>query len=120
MPRPCKRRQICAMPRCQRFGALEDSSAEGAAVTMTIDEFETIRLIDLEGMTQEDCSKQMKVARTTVQAIYNSARAKLAEFLVNGRELTISGGHYSLCQESSEGCGCGKRCRRGCCRGGQG
>ena len=41
---------------------------------MTVDEYEAIRLIDLLGFTQEECAKQMSVARTTVQGIYAEAR----------------------------------------------
>jgi len=73
---------------------------------MSLDEFECIRLIDLEGMTQEQCAAQMNVARTTVQAIYGSARQKLAECLVLEKELTIKGGDYVLCDGSSKGCKC--------------
>lgn len=113
MPRPCKRRRICAMPSCGSFGPRE-GTAQTAPVEMTLDEFETIRLIDLEGMTQEQCAAQMSVARTTVQAIYNSARAKLAECLVNGRELAIGGGDVFICDGSASGCGCARRCARRC------
>ena len=81
---------------------------------MTVDEFECIRLIDLSGMTQEECAAQMRVARTTAQAIYGSARRKLAECLVNGKELRITGGEYTLCDERAEGCGCTHRCRKHC------
>lgn len=78
---------------------------------MSVDEYETIRLIDLEGFTQEECSNQMNIARTTVQGIYNDARKKLAESLVKGKVLRIEGGEYTLCDGLEEACGCGG-CRR--------
>lgn len=116
MPRPCKRRRICALPSCSRFGPKGAGQGERQSITMTLDEFETIRLIDREGLTQEQCAKQMNVARTTAQAIYNSARAKLAECLVGARELRITGGDYILCDGAAGSCGCprhcGKRCRQ--------
>jgi uncharacterized protein len=105
MARPRKCRHVCCMPANQSFGPLERCAGERRVIVMTVDEFETIRLIDLEGLSQEECAEQMEVARTTAQAIYNSARVKLAECLVKGMELTISGGDYVL----SEGKGC-------CCR----
>lgn len=111
MPRPCKRRRICAMPNCERFGPKDSSGREHQVIYMTVDEYEAIRLIDLEHMTQEQCAKQMNVARTTAQAIYNSARIKLAECLVNQKELCIAGGEYVLCEENSAGHS-GRHCRR--------
>jgi len=75
---------------------------------MTVDEYETIRLIDSEGFTQEECAKQMNIARSTVQGIYGAARKKLAESLINGKMLLIEGGEYRLCE------GIGKGCGRGC------
>ena len=76
MPRPCKRRRICTEPLCTRFAPCEKDMNGGGIVTMALDEFECIRLMDLEGLTQEQCAMQMDVARTTVQAIYSSARKK--------------------------------------------
>ncbi len=112
MPRPCKRRRVCAEPLCRRFGP-PDRDAQGT-VAMALEEFEAIRLIDFEGMTQEECAAQMDVARTTVQAIYAAARKKLAECLVLGRQLVISGGEYELCRQDAPFAGCERRCR--CCR----
>ena len=63
---------------------------------MSVDEFEAIRLIDHMDLTQEECAEQMGVARTTVQAIYNQARKKVARVLVDSIPLTISGGTYQL------------------------
>ena len=104
MPRPVKQRLVCEMPQNCHFGPLDKNPSE--IINMTVDEYETIRLIDLEGLTQEECSKQMNVARTTVQGIYIDARKKLAEVLVNGKKLVIGGGEYKIC-----GLGCRKGCR---------
>ncbi len=79
---------------------------------MAVDEYETIRLIDLEGFTQEECAQQMGVARTTVQGIYAQARKKIAESLVQGNVLKIEGGEYQLCNGPGRFCGQGCRRRR--------
>lgn len=81
---------------------------------MTVDEYEAIRLIDLSGLTQEECAGQMNISRTTVQGIYDEARKKLAESLVNGKILMIGGGEYQLCDGRGRGCG-GHECRRHRC-----
>lgn len=105
MPRPCKRRRVCAMPENVSFGPLNgDESAQALKIVMTVDEYECIRLIDLKGLTQAGCAKRMGVARTTVQAIYDSARSKLAEALVRGRPLILKGGEYSLCGGDDPDC----------------
>lgn len=114
MPRPCKRRRICAMPGCDRFGPMGGGGGNRQAVHMTLDEFETIRLIDLEELTQEECAQRMNVARTTAQSIYNSARHKLAECLISGKELLIKGGEYVLCDGNEEGYHCKYCCKRRC------
>ena len=106
MPRPCKRRRVCALPERPNFGPVGAGPVR-QSVPMTVDEFETIRLIDLEGLTQEACAGQMEVSRATVQAIYGSARHKLAQALVQGRELVIGGGDFVLCTGEGQGCGCG-------------
>jgi len=85
-------------------------------VILTVDEYEAIRLIDRQGFSQEECGAYMQVARTTVQAIYNAARKKLADALVDGLPLRIEGGDYQLCDGTEEYCGCGgcRRHRRSC------
>ena len=113
MPRPKKCRRICGLPRADRFGPEQPGGCAGEPVRMTLDEDEAIRLIDLLDCTQEECAQQMGVARTTVQAVYNQARRKLAQMLVDGRRLEIQGGDYELCPHS--GSCCGKDCGRGQC-----
>ncbi len=110
MARPMKWRKVCCLPDSSKFGPLDLKADENQRVHMTIDEYETIRLIDLEDFTQEECAAKMNVARTTVQGIYISARKKLAQSLVDGKVLFIEGGNYRLCDEPPNQCGHG--CRR--------
>lgn len=110
MPRPIKGRKVCCLPQSERFGPLGRKGALPEEIVMTVDEYETIRLIDYLDFTQEECAKQMNVARTTVQGIYSLARKKLSHALVDGRPLVISGGEYKLCGGLDASCG------RGCCR----
>ena len=107
MSRPIIRRNVCCMPKARRFGPLDISTDENLRQIMTVDEYETIRLIDLEGLMQQECANQMGIARTTVQRIYNDARKKIANALVNGIPLFIEGGQYSLCGGKKKSCCCG-------------
>lgn len=110
MSRPMKWRKVCSLPENTMFGPLDLTVDKNNCIKMTVDEYETIRLIDLEGFTQEECAQQMNVARTTIQGIYIDARKKIAESLVNGKALFIEGGKYVLCD--GRGNGCGRGCRK--------
>ncbi|MBQ2753712.1 MAG: DUF134 domain-containing protein [Firmicutes bacterium] len=112
MARTAKPRRICAEPKVSEFSPGIVISED--TINLTIDEFEAIRLIDHLGLTQEESSMQMNVARTTVQSIYDSARKKIADALVNGKTIKIYGGSYRVCDNSPK-C-CGKNCREHKCR----
>ena len=101
MPKTTKCRKIAGLPG--QFGFIPSDNIGENAIQLTFDEFETIRLLDREGMTQEQCAAKMGVARTTVTAMYESARKKVAEMLVDGRGLTISGGNvrFNIIQSES-------------------
>ena len=96
MPRPKKCRRVCQFPQTPSFVPAEMPEPRDAVI-LTLEEYETIRLIDKEGLSQEQCGDFMQVARTTVQQIYSSARKKLADVLVEGLPLRIEGGDYALC-----------------------
>ena len=103
MVRPLKCRRVCNFPKHTSFGPEQATKI----IEMTVDEYETIRLIDLEDLTQEKCSARMQVSRTTTQAIYSSARKKLADCLINNNLLKIQGGDYKICEKSAK---CNKKC----------
>ena len=114
MARPRKCRKVCSLPENYGFAPMKGIDDYENRVIMAVDEYETIRLIDLVGYTQEECAQQMHIARTTVQGIYNEARKKLADALVNGKVLFIEGGDFALCEE--ENVPCGKKCNEFCCK----
>lgn len=83
-------RKIERIPIYRSFSP--DDADVSESVRMTVDEYEALRLLDDEGLIQEDCADRMNVSRTTVTAIYNSARKKVADALVHGKRLLITGG----------------------------
>lgn len=112
MPRPRKQKLICSLPPCSTFapsGSTDRSDSE--AVFMSLEEYETIRLIDLNDMDQAQCAEEMGVARSTVQRLYMDARRKIAGCIVEGRMLKISGGDYTLCAKRKDPSKC-EGCRR--------
>ena len=108
MPRPRKCRRVCCMPGYTLYGPLHGFLDQNDMIIMTVEEYETVRLIDYNGLTQEECADQMQVARATVQHIYKAARNKVADSLVNGRGLKIEGGDFELYDEAERDCGCPK------------
>ena len=90
MPRPIRCRRIAGLPLYRSFSP--DDTFPEEQVRMTVDEFEALRLLDNEGLTQEACAVRMNVSRTTVTGIYESARHKVADALVHGKRLLIAGG----------------------------
>lgn len=110
MARPVKTRRVCDLPEKDKFGPIGFDSESNKIVEMAVDEYETIRLIDYEHLTQEECAEHMNIARATVQRIYANAREKIAICLVSGKVLNIQGGNYKLCKSSKcENKKCGKR-----------
>ena len=110
MARIKKPSTICAVPRFRRFSPLDSPSR--STVRLTYDEFEVLRLHDLEHFTQEEAAKQMQVSRPTVTEMLTVAHGKIADALVNGKPLFIEGGDIDFCQR--EHAGCGKKCGHIC------
>ena len=101
MPRPRKCRKVCCLPNNDGFVPVRGGE-ELTPIVLNVDEYESIRLIDREGFSQEQCGEYMRIARTTVQQIYAATRKKLADALVEGLPLRIEKGDFVLCSGNSE------------------
>lgn len=106
MPRPQRCRRVCAEPEFAVFSP--DGIPNNTPVTLTVDEYEVIRLVDLEQLTHSQAAQQMNISRPTATEIYNVARKKIADCIVNGKRLVVTGGNYSICS----GGRCGRPCRK--------
>ena len=94
MPRPTKCRRVCYFPEVLEFSPT--GAVSGEPIVLTVDELETIRLIDKENLSQEECGAQLGVGRTTAQKIYETARKKIADALVLGFALKIVAASFSF------------------------
>ena len=92
MPRKKRCRRVCEEPD---FPVFRPAGRVSGGISMTVDEFEKIRLVDYEQKTHEECAALMDVSRTTVTEIYQSARAKIANPL-GGSAAAFSAAHGFL------------------------
>jgi predicted DNA-binding protein (UPF0251 family) len=81
MPRPCCCRRVNGSPAAATFKPVGIPIRDLEEVVMTLDEFEALRLADLEGLYQEQAAAQMKVSRPTFSRIIESARRKTSDGL---------------------------------------
>ena len=96
MPRPFCNRRICGRPAAPIFKPIGIPVRELEEVVMALDEFEAMRLADLEGLYQEQAAERMNVSRPTFSRIIESAHRKTADALVHGKALRIEGGPVQI------------------------
>lgn len=96
VPRPVRVRRVCEEPKFTKFVPQDGTDKESQV--LTIEEYETIRHVDYQNKTHEECAALMDISRTTVTEIYESARFKIADALINGKTLCVEGGNYRVCE----------------------
>jgi len=69
-------------------------------VRLLVEEAESIRLKDLEGLEQEECAHKMNISRSTFSRILDSARRNIADALLNGKAIRIEGGNFEMAKRS--------------------
>lgn len=94
--RPKKIRNVLQPPLFNRFKPMGMAASKLDEALLSIDEYEAIRLADLEDLDHQAASELMGISRPTFTRLIESARRKVATFLVKGRKLVIDGGAYEF------------------------
>ena len=117
MPRPLIPRQVLDTLPAVTFTPGSIPTGDLGRVSLTLDGLEALRLADLEGLYQEEAAQRMGVSRATFARVLAGARRQVADALVNGKALSISGGVIDPRLAEVWPCpvhGKGKRRGRGC------
>ena len=96
MVRPKKCKVVYAEPGVTYFKPRAVPLMDLREVEITVEEFEAIRLADLNGSKQKIIAKKMNVSQPTLHRLLESAHKKIADALVNGKAIKIFGGNYSI------------------------
>ena len=110
-PRPRIPRRVLCNPEFTYFKPAGARMTELEEIFLTVDEFEAVRLKDYEGKDQTAAAEKMGISQPTFQRLYESARKKIADAIVNGKAMRIEGGSYKIVR----GRGSGRRFHGGGC-----
>ena len=91
-PRLCRR--VRFQPEVTYFKPRGIPLMELEEVILHVDEYEAVRLKDLEGLEQEECAKKMKISQPTFHRLITEARKKIADAIIKGKAIKIEGGTY--------------------------
>jgi len=93
MARPRNNSKVQIPPRIKGFIPMGYYGQETEPMNMNIEEYESIRLLDYENLTQVEAAQIMDISRPTLTRIYERARKKIAIALTEATQLMIEGGN---------------------------
>ena len=96
MPRPRLCRRVGFQPKITYFKPAGIRITDLNESILALDEFESVRLKDLECLDQEECAKKMNISQPTFHRLVLAARKKIADALVNGKAIKIEGGVFEM------------------------
>ena len=96
MPRPRKRRMVGREPGVSYFKPQGVPLTGLDEVTLTVEEYEALRLSDREGLSQEDAALKMGISQPTFYRLIKSARSKVSQAIIDGKAIRITGGNYCI------------------------
>lgn len=87
---------MCVPPEMQGFKPFGIPKFHLEMVTLLFEEYESIKLLDYNGLTQEQAAEKMNVSRSTLTRIYENARRTIAKAFVEGKIIVIGGGNVKF------------------------
>jgi len=99
MARPEKCRTVCNPPKMEGFRPYGMTKCNLSPVILKYEEFESIRLIDYDLLSQDIAARQMNVSRPTFTRIYNRALKTVAKAFVEGKAIEIEGGNIQFAND---------------------
>ncbi len=93
---PYRKRRIHEPPNIKNFKPSGIPRKMLQTVTVTVDEYEAIRLADYHGLEHLQASEKMAISRPTFTRLIEKARHKIAEAIVDGKELVVEGGNIKF------------------------
>ena len=91
-----RRRRVMSEPDVVFFKPAGVPMRDLEEEVLTVEEYEALRLSDLDELNQEQAAKKMKVSQPTFNRLIAIARKKTAKALVKGKAIKIEGGNYFL------------------------
>jgi len=107
MPRPKKDRLVHEPPLFSEFKPAGISSRSLEHVTLSLDEFEAVRLADFNCLLHQEAAEEMDISRSTFTRLVEDARKKIAGFLLQGKVLVIEGGNVHFKRNITRCISCG-------------
>ncbi|MFH2143548.1 MAG: DUF134 domain-containing protein [Bacteroidota bacterium] len=109
-PRPIRLRKVSNPPVISGFKPYGNKTIEKniKSIFLQYEEYEALRLCDFEMLNHHQASVLMDVSRSTLTRIYAKARHKIADAIVNGKQIVIEGGKVYFDSDWYEcsTCGC--------------
>lgn len=99
MARPEKNRRISQPPIMKGFKPFGIPRCKIEAIKLSFEEYECLRLVNYDMLSQKEASVQMNVSRPTLTRVYNKALKNITKAFVEGKAIEIEGGNYEFSQD---------------------
>lgn len=109
MSRPKNKRIVHEPPLFTEFKPIGIATRSLEQISLSLDELEAVRLADYNALSHEEAAEEMEISRSTFTRLIEEARKKVADFVLNGKFLSIEGGNVHFRNNIIQCLDCGHR-----------